>query len=651
MVNSSGVDITKILSSAAKNNVPTSGLTATKNERTGTTKILSKKKDEHKLWTPNYEQPSTAKTASKKDNTISKAHNHKPPVPQLTISKDQGRRKKKESKDRVVVLGRDNSKSSVVLQKNTKINGNESTMATKKNSSGGASVQQLKQQLFEAQRDLGKEKNTREMLENKVTSLSNELKVIREKLGGEDKHYCISSCEMFPYFTVYTFASKCLSLCLYNVLPSNYHFPFNTSHSHNNTSVKEELEFEQNLRIKCTEDLTQANNVVIEEQKKIRALEKEVESQKRANDAIKSELQEAKKELESKMTLQQPLQNELSEEKQKTRDLQKRLQYEAAASIALRMELQAIKGRSNRVAEQLKEELRVERSKDRSSENVGMKRELQSANEKLQRLRLEKSNASHELHPQSTDKSDDSEKDQLIRKLRKELHEVRERLKSERRKTTHAQPARKKQQQNKLSLSDWVDVAPTTSAQRSAQHPGLIPILQSPPRNATRALPRSVETSLPGSHSLTSSPVSPPTADSCAASSRPPPASALSSLFHFEDDDVSVAHDKDIEPLHDELTFLKSAYDSDEIVFEGNNKVTHLLELTTGYDSDSTISIAITVLIPNGYPASGVLDIKASIQGANCSHGVRKCALDALPKLEEICMWEAEANEGAFQLL
>ena len=282
------------------------------------------------------------------------------------------------------------------------------------------------------------------------------------------------------------------------------------------------------------------------------------------------------------MTLQQPLQNELSEEKQKTRDLQKRLQYEAAASIALRMELQAIKGRSNRVAEQLKEELRVERSKDRSSENVDMKRELQSANEKLQRLRLEKSNASHELHPQSTDKSDDSEKDQLIRKLRKELHEVRERLKSERRKTTHAQPARKKQQQNKLSLSDWVDVAPTTSAQRSAQHPGLIPILQSPPRNATRALPRSVETSLPGSHSLTSSPVPPPTADSCAASSRPPPASALSSLFHFEEDDVSVAHDKDIEPLHDELTFLKSAYDSDEIVFEGSNKVTHLLELTKG---------------------------------------------------------------------
>ena len=215
--NSGGVDITKILSSAAKNNAPTSGLTAAKNERTGTTKILSKKKDvQHKLWTPNDEQPSTAKTATKKDNTRSKAHvkqkngdNHKPPVPQLTISKDH-RRKKKESKDKVVVLGRDNSKSSVVLQKNTKINGNESAKATKKDSTGGASVvQQLKQQLFEAQRDLGKEKNTREMLENKVTSLSNELKVIREKLGGEDKHYCISSCELFPYFTVYTFASKC----------------------------------------------------------------------------------------------------------------------------------------------------------------------------------------------------------------------------------------------------------------------------------------------------------------------------------------------------------------------------------------------------------------------------------------------------------
>ena len=216
--NSSGVDITKIVSSTAKNNSPTSGLTAAKNERP--TKILAKKKkDEYKLWTAN-DEPSTTQIATKKDNKRPKAHtnqqncdnhkppvpqlhikqksgdSHKPPVPQLFISKDH-RRKKKESKDNVVVLGR-NSKSSVVLQKKTANNGNQSAKATKKDSSGEASVVQLKQQLFEAQRDLGKEKNTREMLENKVASLSNELKVIREKLGGEDKHYCISSCELLP---------------------------------------------------------------------------------------------------------------------------------------------------------------------------------------------------------------------------------------------------------------------------------------------------------------------------------------------------------------------------------------------------------------------------------------------------------------------
>ena len=103
-----------------------------------------------------------------------------------------------------------------------------------------------------------------------------------------------------------------------------------------------------------------------------------------------------------------------------------------------------------------------------------------------------------------------------------------------------------------------------------------------------------------------------------------------------------------MEPLHDELTFLKSAYDKDEILIEeNNNKVTHFIELGTGIDDDDqVVVIGLTCHIPVGYPSSGVLDVKAAIQSANCSHGVRKCALDALPELEELCMYEAKANEG-----
>jgi len=143
-------------------------------------------------------------------------------------------------------------------------------------------------------------------------------------------------------------------------------------------------------------------------------------------------------------------------------------------------------------------------------------------------------------------------------------------------------------------------------------------------------MPRPIEAALPGSTVEPSAPSS-------------PPSSTFSSLFHFDDDDVSVMCDKDLEPLHDELTFIRSAYDPDEIAIE-ENRVTHFIELTTGLHSE-VISLALTANIPSNYP-SGVLSVKASIRSSNCTQEVRKCAIDALPELEEICMWEAKANEG-----
>mmetsp|Transcript_44440 Transcript_44440/g.93291 ORF Transcript_44440/g.93291 Transcript_44440/m.93291 type:complete len:840 (+) Transcript_44440:153-2672(+) len=448
----------------------------------------------------------------------------------------------------------------------------------------------LKQQLFEAKRDLEKERNTREMLENRVKSLSLELRNIKEKLG-EDKHYCISS-------------------------------------------LKEELEFEQKLRVSVQNELLKSNDMLITEQKQTKSLEKHLESEKDAMEAIKSELQLAKKQLETERGLQNPVKAELDLERRRNKDFQKRLQCEAASSIAIRMELQSIKDKSDRVKE-LEEELRQEKyaTNQRNLEvaaSAAMRMELKAANEKLRKERekaaaKESYTMAEELSKSllsSKYKDADTGKDRLVRRLRRELHETRAKLKNERRK---GEPpvARSQKKSPKRTMSAWVDVAPTNSA----QHAGLIPILQSPP---SMNMPRPVETSLPGSSS-TETPAS-------------HNASAPPSLFHFDEDDASVDCDKALEPLHDELTFITNAYDPDEVVIEGN-KVTHLIELTTWFNSD-TILLALTVEIPNNYPASGVLSVKASIKDSSCSHALRKCAVDALAELEEICTWEAKANEG-----
>jgi len=475
---------------------------------------------------------------------------------------------------------------------------------SKKKRNGGSakgaqkdSVATLKQELFEASRDLDKEKNTRNMLENKVASLSNELKNIKEKLG-EDKHYCMSS-------------------------------------------MKEELDFEQKLRISVQHDLAVLEQKTASEQNKVRVLENEVKMEKIAKQSIQSQLQETKEELASEKARQHSIQTNLLLETQKTQLIQKRMQCEAAANIAVRMELQSIKRERGRV-EDLEKKLKLERStsdhcKIEAAEYSAIRMELNAAKQKLRNMKkLEKglkqeSNASIEAHAHAEEltqpiltlkqKDVENDKERLIRKLRRDLHQAREMLKSERKKNISLTPQSARKKAPKPSLSDWVNVAPTSNQ----QHAGLIPIIQA---SSSTNMPPPVETSLPGS---------------CAAASLLS-APTVPSLFHFEDDDASVLCDKELEPLHDELTFLRSAYDQDEIVIEGN-KVVHMIELSTGYDE--VISLALAVLIPSNYPASGVLGVKASIQGSsNCSHEVRKCAIDALPKLEEICMWEARANEG-----
>mmetsp|Transcript_20525 Transcript_20525/g.44550 ORF Transcript_20525/g.44550 Transcript_20525/m.44550 type:complete len:750 (+) Transcript_20525:73-2322(+) len=555
-----GVDINKILESA-KNDKPPA---PTANKRASVKEHPRKKKE------PNNKAKSIL---SRGQSGIQKKKKNEASVKEEP--KDEGK----------VILSRGQSEMQK-KKRNKAENKNEGSVKDTQRDS----FDSLKQKLFEATRDLDKEKNTRKMLESKVTSMSLELKNVKEKLG-EDKHYCISS-------------------------------------------LKEELDFEQKLRISVQNDLSKSNDVIVSEQNKIRVLEKDMESEKNAKQSIKNDLKAAKGDLQAEIAGQHSIKTDLSLEKQKTQDLQKRLQYEAAANIAVRMELQSIKRRRDRVDE-LEKELRLERSatgqcKVEMAEYMAIRMELHAANEKLQNIKHLEKGLKQENIAAKKEQSNAEELTQSLLtlkykdgKLRKELHETREKLKNERKKTTTltSQPSQKKCA--KRSLSDWVDIAPTSND----QHAGLIPILQSPP---SMSMPPPIETSLPGSS---------------VAPSSSPTSSALPSLFHFEEDDVSIVCDKALEPLHDELTFIRSAYDPDEIIIEAN-KVTHMIELTTGCDSQ-VISLALIVNIPNNYPASGVvLRVKASIQGSNCSHEVRKCAIDALPSLEEICMMEANANEG-----
>ena len=257
------------------------------------TELVTSKKEE----LPNL--PATIKLAKNSNNRRKKKN---PAVkllsrPAAVTKKDEGsgdggvQLKKKHNK------GKDTNKS----EGGTKNIQRESHNIKRESPDDDVSIAKLKQQLFELNRDLEKERNTRDMAERISKNMSNELKLIKEKLG-EDKHYCLST-------------------------------------------LKEELEFEQKLRMSVQNDLDKANNMlssaVANEHKKIRALEKDIEIQKKANESIKSELQTAREQLGSV----KPIEIELSEEKQKGRDLQKRLQYEAAACIALRMELQSVKSK------------------------------------------------------------------------------------------------------------------------------------------------------------------------------------------------------------------------------------------------------------------------------------------------------------------
>jgi hypothetical protein len=111
-----------------------------------------------------------------------------------------------------------------------------------------------------------------------------------------------------------------------------------------------------------------------------------------------------------------------------------------------------------------------------------------------------------------------------------------------------------------------------------------------------------------------------------------------SAPIHFN---LEVEEDYD-ERLKAELSFLTSAYSSEEIKVDGRKIIRRLLcKITTRKDP---IEVDLTLTIPKHYPARE-LRVAAEVVG-NCPAAGRKCVLDAIPEMVELCRLEAQACQG-----
>eukprot|EP00984_Skeletonema_dohrnii_P032808 scaffold27544_cov78-Skeletonema_dohrnii-CCMP3373.AAC.6 len=111
-----------------------------------------------------------------------------------------------------------------------------------------------------------------------------------------------------------------------------------------------------------------------------------------------------------------------------------------------------------------------------------------------------------------------------------------------------------------------------------------------------------------------------------------------SAPIHFN---LEVEEDYD-ERLTAELSFLTSAYSSEEIKVDGRKIIRRLLcKITTRKDP---IEVDLSLTIPKHYPARE-LRVAAEVVG-NCPADGRKCVLDAIPEMVDLCRLEAQACKG-----
>jgi hypothetical protein len=350
--------------------------------------------------------------------------------------------------------------------------------------------------------------------------------------------------------------------------------------------------------------------------------------------AVRIEAKSLRAKLQSMLAEIQGLEHQLKMEKIKSEQLKK----DATVAMATRMEVDPMRikfkpeGATLSHTDNLEEELRLERLKSEQSAI-----ELRTAKEKIYLMDLNSKTEEDKIS--KLNKSLAQAKVANLRQkfveknIKKELEVLRSKLKDQRRKyqALYASQRAKEVRSGKLSLSDWMEKPPDDdiSVDRGASED--LCMYQSP--TAIPDMPPAVETSLPTTSLTTTS------SDSL-------PDQEIDARLYFDGVVDEGSNGMDSSPLEDELAFIKCAYAADEITIE-ENRVTYFIQLPLDGDAnEGQIQVDLTLCIPNGYP-SGVLGVEAAInEDTNCSPDVRRCAIDALPKLKEICTWEANGNQG-----
>lgn len=418
--------------------------------------------------------------------------------------------------------------------------------------------------------------------------------------------------------------------------------------------LKDELEYERAIRVKAQVDESNFNTMISEEKDRVNELREQLQHEQQSKEAILKELEETKLQLETTKSTERSIRDELAAAQQTNECLQQKMGIDSASAISIKMELHSMKSRMGRVEEvenALKQEiLKVDRLQNELAKADDVKTELDEAKEKLLRidnlkmeLLLEKSKV-QELETKLDDQTwlrkrngsipldDDinargkrsesissskyNDLDDVdihaFEKLRKELHDTREALKAERKK--NAALTSKKTKAEASSLKDWIDLALPSTAEVKLPPATQISLSDGPARPETK------KTEIPDHDE--------------------------SGLHYFDGTKNEFCGDEDSSPLEDELTFIMSAYSSDEvIVSENRDKVTYLIDLSTNDNDD--VQIKVIVHIPKGYPMEGMLGVDIGISDdSNCSTDMRKCLMDTIPKLTQMCLWEAEGNYG-----
>lgn len=516
----------------------------------------------------------------------------------------------------VMILKRDNvnkpppNKSKMCDLKNTPKK-KDTTKPSKKN--GGKNfTQQQQEELCSLKRKLELEKSARKLCEATCQKAQGELRLIRETLEHETL--------------------------------------FRKNVQRDLEVLKEELENKRTLREKAKTVESKFNSMISEKQSTIKDLEAQLCHEKQAKESIILELEGFKSQFLSEKNTCQLLREELAESHKVNSGLQEKMGAESAAAISTKMELHSMKSRMSKVEEveqALKQEIfKVNMLQNELAKAESFRVELEEAKEQLSRidslkmeLLLEKSRV-HDLkanledqkcsrkRSESNDVATRNTRSQSIsstkyedlddveihvERMRKELHDTREALKSERKKNA-ALLSKKTKTAEVSSLKDYIDLV----------------------------LPSTAEVNMPPATqiSLSDGPTQEKTTKRL-MSEQPKPIEP----HYFDGTTNEFCGEEETSQL--ELIFIMSAYSSEEILVSDNkDTITYIIDLPSN-NEEEVVRIKVVVHIPTGYPVKGMLSIDVGISDeANCSSEMRKCLVDTLPKLCQICSWEAEASYG-----